>query len=441
MKKISHYLSVAALVLISILLVLASSSQALGTNKPSRQTLNFYGINGIYYYNPEGSCIPISYITGNGDFASIMNAKNAYRQATDFPAINLNSTSGIKTTLENYGDLAYQLGHAVGAPWIAILVQAQFEDPNPAVACGKNNFWGNGCPPGTPVGGASIQGANLGEGFAQYGKTLTNGYHNQALGEGDPIRFLEKIGPTWVQGNINGAGYGSIEQMKQRVRAIEAFIATPEGQAIVNSFGGYISTDSSSSSLNYCVGNSSGSSSSVTATNVGESAKVPENSRLSWLFPDGIPTNAKDMQKYMTTIQVPILDQSGKRTTMSLTVHNKLASEYMAVFEDLVKAGFRVKPSTTASYVYRNISNSSKLSRHSYGAAIDLNWNDNPKVTNTSTYKSTNSDPYKIDDEIVSIWRQHGFYWGGCFSSYSDIMHFDYIDKGSTNRYSICESQ
>lgn len=54
MKKINHHLKTITFILTSLLLIFATPNQAFGTN-PSRQTLNFYGINGIYYYNPNGS--------------------------------------------------------------------------------------------------------------------------------------------------------------------------------------------------------------------------------------------------------------------------------------------------------------------------------------------------------------------------------------------------
>lgn len=185
---------------------------------------------------------------GTGNFDKILTAKNANEYVFDVPSYSQWSaqwgdgdTVNMKKLLENYGDLAYQLGDAVGAPYIAILVQMRYEDPNSV--CGANNFWGNGCDPSHAYrGGSTIQGKDLGEGFVQYAQTLTNGYHDQALGEPDPKRYLELIGPTWVQGDPNGPGYGSIEGMKKSVDALTAYIESPEGQEIVKNFGNYHGT-------------------------------------------------------------------------------------------------------------------------------------------------------------------------------------------------------
>lgn len=203
--------------------------------------LQEFSQNNILYYDPS-ECLDMEG-SATGDFAKIMTAKNAdksfFNGSGDVPSARWadNSPDSMRQLLETYGDLAYQLGDAVGAPYIAILVQMRYEDPNSV--CGKNNFWGNGCPPGTGAGGASIQGQNLGDGFTQYGQTLLNGYHDQAIGVSDPKAYLEAIGPTWVQGNVNGAGYGSIDAMKVSVDALQAYADSPEGQAIVEQFGNY----------------------------------------------------------------------------------------------------------------------------------------------------------------------------------------------------------
>lgn len=185
--------------------------------------------------------------SGDRDYSRVLTAKNAEKDV--FNVENYSEWSArwgdgnneqMAKVLNNYGDLAYQLGDAVGAPWVAIVVQMRYEDPNSV--CGHNNFWGNGCPSGTGAGGASIKASNLGEGFMKYGQTLTNGYHDQALGISDPKEYLEKIGPTWVQGDINGPGYASIDGMRKSVDALLEFIDSDEGQAIVKTFSNYHGT-------------------------------------------------------------------------------------------------------------------------------------------------------------------------------------------------------
>ena len=235
-----------------ILVALAPGVVAVETALATRLTagqMDEFSQGNILYWDPTACMdselgLSTGSIAGTGDFAKILTAKNAdksfFNGSGDVPSARWSDTdtSSMKRLLETYGDLAYQLGEVVGAPYVAILVQMRYEDPDSV--CGKNNFWGNGCDPSHAyTGGATIQGKNLGEGFVQYGQTLTNGMHNQALGVADAKEYLTKIGPTWVQGNPSGPGYGSIEGMKKSVDALQAFIDSTDGQAIVKEFGNY----------------------------------------------------------------------------------------------------------------------------------------------------------------------------------------------------------
>ena len=183
--------------------------------------------------------------TGSADYAAVYAAKNANENVFDVDDYSQWSAmwadgnkEDMKKLLENYGDLSYQLGEAINVPWIAIIVQMKYEDPNSV--CGTNNFWGNGCDSSHAYrGGATIQGKNLGEGFAQYGETLSSDWYEPIRGITDPKKYLETLGPLWVQGDPNGAGYSTIEGMKKSIDALQEYIDSPEGQAIVTKFGNY----------------------------------------------------------------------------------------------------------------------------------------------------------------------------------------------------------
>lgn len=73
---------------------------------------------------------------------------------------------------------------------------------------------------------------------------------------------------------------------------------------------------------------------------------------------------------------------------------------------------------------YRKISNTNRLSSHSFGIAIDINVKDSDywqwhKKNEVFEYKN------KIPLEIVRIFEKHGFIWGGRWYHY-DTMHFEY---------------
>lgn len=146
--------------------------------------------------------------------------------------------------------------------------------------------------------------------------------------------------------------------------------------------------------------------------------------------------NPTEVTKYLVPITVKIYDENGKSTTMTLTVHKKLAEEYKAVFEDMYKIKFRIKASQTAAYVWKNIEGTGTISQHSYGLAIDINWNDNPCFYNTNVDVSNGYGGYKpgvnkfsVTKEVINIWKAHGFYWGGDWSGKKDTMHFSYTER------------
>lgn len=163
---------------------------------------------------------------------------------------------------------------------------------------------------------------------------------------------------------------------------------------------------------------------------VGEAANIQLEERMNYLFPNGAPTSESAMSAYLENIEVPIKNEYGTETTMSLTVHKKLSSEIKAVFQDILAVdNFRVKAAETAAYKWRKMaSGTGSLSHHSYGVAIDLNWMDNPAVYTEGTY-NPGGNYYSVTDEIVQIWKKHGFYWGGDWDGrYRDYMHFTYTD-------------
>ena len=81
---------------------------------------------------------------------------------------------------------------------------------------------------------------------------------------------------------------------------------------------------------------------------------------------------------------------------------------------------------TGGTFNWRNIAKTSRLSVHSFGAAIDLN-------TKFADYwiwaggKAGDVPEYKnqIPPEIVEIFERHGFIWGGKWYHF-DTMHFEY---------------
>ena len=161
------------------------------------------------------------------------------------------------------------------------------------------------------------------------------------------------------------------------------------------------------------------------AAPVWEAAEVPLKDRMNWIFPDWVPTKEKEMEKYLTTIKVPICTHEYKKKILSLRIHKKLSSEYKAIFKEMYDKKIPVNPNSTWWYNWRKMRNWKKMSHHSYGTAVDVNWDVNGWV-----YGSTlENSPYYNGQETVDIWKKHGFYWWWDWSSKSnDPMHFTYMN-------------
>ena len=99
-----------------------------------------------------------------------------------------------------------------------------------------------------------------------------------------------------------------------------------------------------------------------------------------------------------------------------------------------------MQANNTSAFNYRPVEGTNKLSRHSYGMAIDINPFYNPCVRKYSDgssksfpegsdeYVDRSKDfPYKIDKEDLcyQLFTEHGFRWGGTWNNPQDYQHFD----------------
>ena len=99
-----------------------------------------------------------------------------------------------------------------------------------------------------------------------------------------------------------------------------------------------------------------------------------------------------------------------------------------------------MEANNTSAFNYRTIRNTDRLSRHSWGLAIDINPRYNPCVTHRKdgtevvepecgrAYSDRSRDfDHKIDHEDLCYkeFKKHGFIWGGDWHSLKDYQHFE----------------
>lgn len=118
-----------------------------------------------------------------------------------------------------------------------------------------------------------------------------------------------------------------------------------------------------------------------------------------------------------------------------ITVHKSLVNEVQDIFRRLKQAGVQLN-SNIGGYCYRAINNPSKpgcptLSMHSFGCAIDINYDLNPFVAHgkplDSGDETSKGKVRTMNSPIVKAFAANGWGWGG---RYGDYMHFSKANGG-----------
>lgn len=115
---------------------------------------------------------------------------------------------------------------------------------------------------------------------------------------------------------------------------------------------------------------------------------------------------------------------------LMITSVNGVNEELQAVSNELDTLPSTLKKyvtETAGTFNWRKISDTNRLSAHSFGIAIDINtkyadywqWNMPKNPCQELDYKN------RIPMKIVKIFEKHGFIWGGKWYHY-DTMHFEY---------------
>ena len=133
----------------------------------------------------------------------------------------------------------------------------------------------------------------------------------------------------------------------------------------------------------------------------------------------------KEIEKNLVTIEWPTLKGKAKLQVSRIGGVDKKLYAIGQEIANLPKKE-RVWAEGAATYCYRVIKDTDRLSMHSFGIAIDLApattqyWKDEASAETAKIgYKNT------MPLSIVRIFEKHGFIWGGRWYHY-DTMHFEY---------------
>ena len=163
----------------------------------------------------------------------------------------------------------------------------------------------------------------------------------------------------------------------------------------------------------------------------------------------GVP---KEISSQIVLVEVDYTSFTGEDSLGLLAVNRSIANEIIEIFREIKKTGFQIEKivpiseygwddnksmedNNTSAYNYRFIENTTKLSNHSYGMAIDINPKYNPMIIKNKTYPTNgeysekNIGTINKNSELVKIFKKRGWKWGGDYKSLKDFQHFEKIIK------------
>ena len=193
----------------------------------------------------------------------------------------------------------------------------------------------------------------------------------------------------------------------------------------------------------------------------GTSQPIPENVR-EMMAGVSMPSGATVSYDELAYLTIPHYDFNYNVTEGHMVVSASVAEEVLDIFAELYDIQYpiermelvdnyggsdfdSIEHNNTSAFNYRESTDGSgRLSNHALGLAIDINPQINPYVNGSGTgshanareYWSRDTDTWSSsiakaayigpDAEIYDIFvNEHGWEWGGSWSSYRDYQHFE----------------
>ena len=156
-------------------------------------------------------------------------------------------------------------------------------------------------------------------------------------------------------------------------------------------------------------------------------------------------------------LQVLHCDEEGNAIVGELVCNAAIAEDLLQIFKELYQTSYPIEKmrlieyydgddeasmldNNTSCFNQRVITAGGRVSKHSYGLAVDINPKYNPyykvkesgkvliQPAGSEAYLDRAEDaPYMIrkGDLCYRLFKQHGFYWGGDWASGKDYQHFE----------------
>lgn len=125
----------------------------------------------------------------------------------------------------------------------------------------------------------------------------------------------------------------------------------------------------------------------------------------------------------LVAIDVPAPMFYGVDQVRRVRCHKAIADELTETFHEVIAAGvWHVIKQYSGCYAFRLKRNGTRLSMHSFGAALDF---DAPHNMMGTPVERTSIGGTKDGREVVDIFTARGWTWGGTFPT-PDAMHFQW---------------
>ena len=175
-------------------------------------------------------------------------------------------------------------------------------------------------------------------------------------------------------------------------------------------------------------------------------------------YKDNCPIPVEDLRY----VHVLHKDLQGNTHEGELVCNVYIAKDVLEIFRGLYEAGYPVervrlvddydaddemsmRDNNSSCFNFRFITQSTKISKHGLGLAVDINTLYNPYVKGEHVEPSTAKEytdrsknfPYKIErgDLCFRLFAEHGFEWGGDWKSLKDYQHFEVSDEKALELY------
>ncbi len=167
--------------------------------------------------------------------------------------------------------------------------------------------------------------------------------------------------------------------------------------------------------------------------------------------------NARISLDSLRYLRMKYVDFKGNTQDGEMIVNKKIAKKTLKVFYGLYRIQYPIQrmvlvdeygaddeksmeANNTSAFNYRLVAHTSRLSRHSFGMAIDINPRINPYITKYGV-SPENGRSYRVretkkckgkykdymihrGDPVYSVFKKYGFSWGGDWKNSKDYQHF-----------------